>query len=200
MKTKFNICFLGILTLIIVAGCAATQELKTSITSKVSSITSTVDPALVNQLPTDKREGFSKVEFDLNVAGQKAKLAGLKSELAAKQEKYVNYEEDLAGKALKEAEIDYDLVKIEAIISSGLGKKEDNIKTRAGLQSKKLEIQADVIKIKANMETAKDKLDELKAEVAKMDEGIKAMKSEGGKLTDKPAAVPAAADKKPENK
>ena len=181
MKPIFKIYFLGLLAVIFIAGCSTTQELKTSITSKVSSITSTVDPAIVNQVPADKQEGFSRAEFDLNAANQKVKLAEQKSELAARQKKYAGLEEDLANNFQKEAEIDYDLVKIEAIINSDLGKKEDNRKIKANLQSKKLELQADRIKINANLEATKEKIGSLSQEIARMDEAIKAMKFDDGK-------------------
>jgi len=72
----------------------------------------------------------------LNVSNQKVKLAELKSELAAGQKKYAGYEEDLAVKFQKEAEIDYDLVKIAAIINSGLGKKEDNPRSKPSCRLK----------------------------------------------------------------
>jgi multidrug resistance efflux pump len=181
MKRLFKIYFLGLSALIFIVGCSTTQELKTSITSKVSSITSTVDPAIVKQVPADKQEGFAQAEFDLNVANQKVKLAEQKSELAATQKKYAGLEEDLANNFQKEAEIDYELVKIEAIINSDLGKKEDNRKIKANLQSKKLEVQADRIKINANLEATKGKIDSLTSETAKMDEAIKAMKFDDGK-------------------
>jgi multidrug resistance efflux pump len=194
MKIKKNVYLSGLLALIFVTGCATTQELKTSITSKVSSITSTVDPAIVNQVPVDKREGFSKAEFDLNVANQKAKLAELKSEIAAGGKKAAGYEADLAVKFQKEAEIDYDLVKIAAIINSGLGKKEDNLKTKANLQAKKLEMQADRIKINANLEATIEKNKAFTEEAAKMEEAIKAMKFDGGKA---PESAPAPSEKAP---
>ncbi len=176
-----NIIVLGLLTLIFVAGCSTTQELKTSITSKVSSITDNVDPAIVNQVPADKKVGFSNAEFNLDVANQKLKLAELKSELAGNQKKYAGLEEDSANNFQKEAAIDYDLVKIEAIINSALGKQEDNLKVKANLQSKKLSVQSDRIKINANIEATKRKSDSLSAEIVKMDEAIKAMKFAGGK-------------------
>jgi 6-pyruvoyl-tetrahydropterin synthase len=96
-------------------GCATTQELTTSVKSKVNSITSNVDPAVVNQIPADKKEGFPQAEYALNVANQKTKLAEKKSELASAQKKSADLEEDLADNFQKEAEIDYDLVKTEAI-------------------------------------------------------------------------------------
>jgi len=183
MKDYFKICFVAVLTLSFLAGCAATQEVKTSITSKVSSLTSNVDPAIVSQIPADKKEGFPQAEFALNVADQKVKLAKLKSELASAQKKLAGYEEDLASNFQKEAEIDYDLFKIEAIINAGLGKKEDNPKIKANLQSKKLQSQADRIKINSNIDVAKLKIKSLSEDLTKLDEAIKAMKFEGGKAS-----------------
>jgi outer membrane murein-binding lipoprotein Lpp len=183
MKDYLKICFVAVLTLSFLAGCAATQEVKTSITSKVSSLTSNVDPAVASQIPADKKEGFPQAEFALNVADQKVKLAKLKGELASAQKKLAGYEEDLASNFQKEAEIDYDLLKIEAIINAGLGKKEDNPKIKANLQSKKLQSQADRIKINSNIDVAKLKIKSLSEDLTKLDEAIKAMKFEGGKAS-----------------
>ena len=181
MRRELSLGILIFIGLFFIIGCATTQELTSTVKSKVSSITSAVDPALVNQVPADKREGFSKAEFDLKVASEKLKLAELKSELAGAQKKYVGYEEDLADSFRKEAEIDYDIVKIEAVIKSGLGKKDDNVKTKADLQQKKLKAQANRIGIQADMENTKGKIDDLTAQVAKMEESVKAMKFDAGK-------------------
>ncbi len=159
--------------LFLISGCATTQEFASSVKSKVSSITSTVDTDLVNQIPVDKREGFAKAEFDLKVASDKLKLAELKSERASVQKKYASYEEDLAESFRNEAELDYDLVKIAAIIKTGLGKKEDNVNARASLQKKKLNTQSDRIGINADMENTKDKIDDLSAQIAKMEGTMK---------------------------
>ena len=183
MKDYFKICFAAVLTLSFLAGCAATQEVKTSITSKVSSLTSNVDPTIASQIPADKKEGFPQAEFALKVAGQKVKLAKLKSELASDQKKLAGYEEDLASNFQKEAEVDYDLLKIEAIINAGLGKKEDNPKIKANLQSKKFQLQADRIKINSNIDVAKLKIKSLSEDITKLDEAIKAMKFEGDKAS-----------------
>jgi hypothetical protein len=168
----------------LMVGCAQTQQLTQDITTQVRStvaeITSSVDPAVANQIPADKREGFAKAEYDVKVASEKLKLAQLKSEQAAYQEKIVNYEEDMAANFRHEAEVDYDLLKMDAIIKAGLGKnKEDNNKKQASLQSKKLKLQADRKNIQANIESAKSKVADLTAQIAKMDEAVKAMKFEG---------------------
>lgn len=181
MRRKLSLGILIFVGLFFISGCATTQELTSTVKSKVSSITSAVDPALVNQIPADKREGFAKAEFDLKVATEKLKLAELKSELAGAQKKYVSYDEDMADSFRKEAELDYDLVKIEAIIKAGLGKKDDNTKTKADLQQKKLKAQSNRIGIQADMDKTKGKIDDLTARIAKMEESIKAMKFDTGK-------------------
>ncbi len=181
MKLNLKIYFLGLFAVIFVTGCATTQELKTTITTKVSSITENVDPAMVNKLPADKKAGFPRAEYNLNVAHQKVKLSEIKSELAANQKKYAGLEEDLANNFQREAEIDYDLVKIEAIISSEFGKKEDNLKLKASLQSKKLQVQAERIKIDANREATKRRSEYLSTDIARMDNAIKEMKFVGDK-------------------
>ena len=183
MKDYFKICFGAVLTLSLLAGCATTQAVKTSITSEVSSLTSNVDPAVVSKIPADKKEGFPQAEFALNVANQKVKLAKLKSDLASEQKKLAGYEEDLASNVQKEADVDYDLVKIEAIINAGLGTKEDNPKIKAHLQSKKLQLQTDRIKINSNIDVTKLKMKSLSEEITKLDETIKAMKFEGAKAS-----------------
>jgi multidrug resistance efflux pump len=199
MKHNLLIRFLvlaGLLSFIV--GCATTQELSSSISSKVSSITSTVDPALVNQVPADKREGFAKAEFDLNLATQNEKLAEMKTELAGLQKKKAGYEEDLAGNFKKEADNAYDSVKIEAIIKAGIGKNEDNNKTKANVDSKKYKILADRAKIKSDIEEMKGKVENKTAEIAKRDEAIKAMTFDGGKSADKQTVTPAVPEQRKE--
>lgn len=181
MKYKLSAVILIFAGLFSIISCAATQELTSSVKVKASSIISAVDPALVNQIPEDGREGFAKAEFDLKVATEKFKLAELKSELAGAQKIYVGNEEYLADSSRKETEIDYDLVKIDAVIKSGLGKKDDNVKTKANLQQKKLNAQSNRIGIKADMEKTKGKIDDLTAQIAKKEESIKEMTFDIGK-------------------
>ena len=186
MKDYSRIFFGAVLLLSFLAGCSTTDKVKTSVTSEVSSLTSNVDPAVVSQIPADKKEGFPQAEFALNVANQKLKLAKMKNDQESDQKKLAGYEEDLAANFQKEADIDYDLVKIEAIINAGLGKKEDNPKIKAHLQSKKLQAQTDRIKIKSGIDVTNLKMKSRSEEIAKLDEAIKAMKFEGGK----PSAAP----------
>ncbi|HYA14065.1 MAG TPA: hypothetical protein VEF33_06965, partial [Syntrophales bacterium] len=92
---RMMIVFLLVI-MIVFTGCATMEELKSTISTKVTSITSNVDPALVAKVPQDKKGGFPKAEFAVKVAEEKSKLASLKSELAAKQKKLADYEEEIA--------------------------------------------------------------------------------------------------------
>lgn len=182
MNRKYLGVILGLIVAAGLAGCATTQELTSTVKSKVSSITSTVDPAIVSQVPADKREGFAKAEYELKVAEEKLNLAELKTEYASAQKRMAGLEEDLADNFRKEAVTDYDLVKIEAIIKAGLGKsKEDNLKTKAELQSKKMKMQANRITIQNDLDLSKVKADDLAAQVTRKDQIVKGMKFSDGK-------------------
>ncbi len=187
MKDYLKFSFAAIMAFSFLPGCAEIQEGKASITSTVSSLTQNVDPAVASQIPVDKKEGFPQAEFALKVADQKVKLAKMKSDLASEQKNLAGYEEDLASNLYKEAEIDYDLVKIEAIMNAGLGKKEDNPKIKSHLQSKKLQVQSDRPKINSNIDGVKLKIKSLSDEITKLDQTINTMKFEGGKA---PVATP----------
>ena len=144
---KTGIIFLLVTTLAC-AGCATMADLKTSITTTVTSITSNVDPALVAKVPDDKRAGFPKAEFAVKLGEEKLKLAKMKSELASKERKLIDYDEDMVNTDLKDASLDFDIVKMEAIDATpGLGKKEDNIRALTNLKLKKNDLQSDRIKI-----------------------------------------------------
>jgi hypothetical protein len=170
-----------------VSSCATVSDLKSSVSTKVTSITANVDPALVAKVPGDQRGGFPKAEFAVKVADVILKLAQMKSELAAKQEKYTGYEEDLVNLDLKDVSLDYDIVKLQAIDASGLGKKEDNIKTLTNLKIKKVNLQADRIKADANLACVKQQMTVLSEKIKAQEEHIKGLTLETGTPA---AAVP----------
>jgi len=193
---KTGIIFLLVMTLAFV-GCATMEELKTSITREVTSITSNVDPVIVAKVPDDKRGGFPKAEFAVKLAEEKLKLAQMKSELAAKERKLVDYDEDMINSDLKDASLDYDIIKIEAIDASGLGKKEDNIKTLTNLKLKKNELQSDRIKINANKDATKRQMQDITEKIKAQEEKVKNFTMETAKPEGKAAPSPEK-DKAPE--
>lgn len=183
-----------LLIILSVAGCATVDDLKGSITTKVTSITSNVDPGLVAKVPVEQRGGFPKAEFAIKTAEEKLKLAHMKSELAAKQGKYADYEEDLVNVDLKDVSIDYDIVKLQAVDASGLGKKEDNIKTLTNLKLKKIDLQADRIKADASMAAIKRQMNDLNEKIKAQEEKVKALTTEKAKPKNE-AIVPVVKDK-----
>jgi hypothetical protein len=190
---RTRIIFL-LLIMFVFAGCATMDELTTSISTKVSAITSNVDQSLVAKVPDDKRGGFPAAGFAVKVAEEKLKLAQLKTELAAKKKKYTEYEEDQVNTDLKDASLDYDIIKQEAINATpGLGKKEDNAKALTNLKLKKNELQADKIKTEANMAAAKQQMSDLADKIKEQEEKIKGLSAEKMKPAEK-AAVSAEKD------
>jgi len=173
------------------AGCATMEDLKTQISTKVTAITSNVDPALVAKVPEDKRAGFSKAESAVKVAEEKSKLAALKSELAAKQKKLADYEEEIADIELKDFNLDYDIIKQGAIDAAGLGKKEDNIKAMTNLKVKKIDLQKDRLKAEGNMAATKQQMQDLADKIKAQEEKVKGLTSEKAKPEEKAPAAPA---------
>jgi hypothetical protein len=192
-NSKHKIIIL-LLTILALVGCATMDDLKGSITTKVTSITSNVDPAVVAKVPGDQRGGFPKAELAVKIGEEKLKLARMKSELAAKQGKYVAYEEDLVNMDFSDVSLDYDIVKLQAIDASGLGKKEDNIKAITNLKLKKIELQADRVKADANMAAIKRQTNDLAEKIKAQEEKVKALTAE--KTTpEKAVAIPIEKDK-----
>ncbi|MDO9530294.1 MAG: hypothetical protein Q7J27_14210 [Syntrophales bacterium] len=198
MKSFSYIGFITLLAISLSVGCGTTQEIKGTITSKVSSITSDVDQNLFAQVPEDKQEGVKKAELDLKISEENVKLAELKKELASTQGKYAGYEQDQAEKYRQEAAIALDIAKTEAIDESGLGKKDDNIKGIADLKSKKLRMEADRVNVEAKLATTKLRISNLTEQIKAQEEKIKDMESPKEKTEEKPAAT--TADEKEQQK
>jgi len=177
--------FIILLAISLAVGCATTKDITGNITSKVTSITSNVDQNLFAQVPEDMRKGVKKAEFDLKVSEEKVKLVELKKELASTQKQYAGYEQDQAQTYHKEAAIAVDIAKMEAIDSSGLGKKDDNIKTIADLKAKKLGVEAGRIKINARLSTTERRINDLTEQIKAQEEKIKEIKSDEGQVEEK---------------
>ena len=165
------------LCLLVFTGCETTKSLSGKLTSKVSSMTSSTDEELFAQVPESEREDVQKAAFALKVSEEKLKLAELKIELADLQKNQAEYEEELADKFNKEAQLALDLAKLEAIDRSDLGDKEDNIKKKAGLRSKQLGVEADRVQIEAKVATSKRQIDQLIEQIEKQKETIESIES-----------------------
>ena len=169
-----------VLCLSVFLSCETTKSLKGKLTSKVSSMTSDVDEELFAQVPETQREDVEKAAFALKVSEEKMKLAEMKTDLADFIKKRAGYEEDLAGRLHKEAQLALDLAKLEAIDRSDLGEKEDNIKKKADLKSKKLEVEAERVKIEAKVATSERQINQLTEQIEERKKTIEALEMGDG--------------------
>jgi len=173
-------------------GCSSIPKLKNA-TRKIPLTKSSIGTSkegLYSQVPAANRAPVREAEFDLQqaktkaeIAGEKVKLAELQKERALLERKYADYGMELAQINEREAEVEVEIRKLEAIDSANLGDKEDNIKQIANLKTKKLGIESDGIKVKAEFDTTELRIKKLTKEikaqtmrVQKM-EGTKAQKA-----------------------
>ena len=191
MRRLLISCLFIVVAFSILVSCETTKTLKGSITSKVSSITSSVDENLFAQVPEDEKDNVDKAVLALMVSKEKVKLAEMKTELGNLRKKYARYEENLAKKLQKEAALSLDIAKLEAIDRSDLGDKDDNAKKIADLRSKKLGIEAQRVKIEAQLATAKRRISGLTKQIqeqAKEIEELETGKEQKQKETESPEA------------
>lgn len=197
MKRTAMIVFLS--AALALAGCATVSDIKSTVSTRVTSITSNVDPNLVAKVPEDKRGDFPKAEAAVKAAEEKLKLAKMKSDLASLQRKIADYEEDLTGIEAKDAGLDYDIVKLGAVDAAGLGKKEDNIKTLTKLKLKKVDLQSDRVRTEGNLTAVRQQMKDLSEKIKAQEERIQAMTADSAK-PEKPAVIPAGKDKAEQEK
>lgn len=196
MKSFFGISLALVVTIFITAGCATTQNLTSSITSKVGSITSNVDDKLYSQVPEDERHGISKAESELKAFDEKLKLAALKNELAGAQKEYYKLQADLVEKDYKAASLNLDIAKVEAIDRAGLGDKAKNIKNIANLKTKKHTTEGDRIKVEARISIAERKIRELTEQVKQQDDVVSNLPTRGNDSQGEDSRSPTGEDEK----
>ncbi|MCJ7616685.1 MAG: hypothetical protein MUO43_09135 [Desulfobacterales bacterium] len=171
MKKFWSVNLAFMVVFLFSVGCETTKNIKSTITS----VGSPAYQELFSQVPEDMKDDIYKAEFDMKVSSEKLKLAKLKNKITANQEKYSDEEVDLAENYYEQAEITLEIQKVEAIIKSNLGKKEDNINSLANLKSKKLRTEADRIKIEAGLENSKLAINDLLKQIKDQEEMIKEM-------------------------
>ena len=172
MKIFGYISLIFLLALSLLTGCEATRSL-------TSSISGSSDENLLAQVPAEEREEVKKAEFDLQVAGEKLKLAEMKTELASLQKKYADYDEDAADEYRKEAEVGLDLAKLEAIDRSGLGDTENNRKKIADLTTKKFKIKGNRTQTEYNRDSKERKINDLLKQIDEQETKITNLEAAG---------------------
>ena len=164
------------ISLLLPFGCETAKGLKSSISSKMGSFTSSVDDKVYSQVPAEDRQEVQKAEFDLKVAKEKVGLADLKMDLVTLQKQYAGFEEDLTDKYHEKAVVSVEFAKLEAIDRAGLGKKANNIEALADLRAEMLKLEADIVQIEAKMETTERRIQSLNHKVEKQADKIEGMK------------------------
>jgi hypothetical protein len=184
MRRFFIVNLSLILLMAIAVGCETTQNLKQSISSKMNSMTSDVDPDLYAQVPENKREGIPEAESDLEIAKNKEALAKLEKERSVNALKIFGYDLDIATKTKKKAETILDLKKMEAIDNAGLGEKNKNIETISDLKSKSIEFDAEIVKIKGKQENVNLVIDELTQKIEEQNNKLNEHGSKQSNISD----------------
>ena len=115
---------------------------------------SPVDAELAAQVPQNKRSAINKADYELACANQDVELAKLKEELADKQNDLAGLRTKLAKAQARAAEIALDIAKMDGIMTSGLGKAEDNRKVIDGLTTDRTKNEAEQIQLKAKIDQA----------------------------------------------
>ena len=189
MKRLWYMGLTFLMALSLLAGCATMPSLKSS-TSKTPGTKRSLGKTkegLYSQVPAAMRAGVREAEFDLKqakakagIAREKVKLAELQKERALLERKYADYGMKLAEIHERQVELEVEIRKLEAIDNSNLGDKEDNIKGIANLKTKKLSVESDGIRVKAEFDTTELKIKRLTKEIEA--QKIKAQKSEPTKV------------------
>jgi hypothetical protein len=169
MKT---LCYAGLTFLLAVSLFAGCVTIPTKSTSATKSSPTGTKEGLYSKVPAAMRAPVREAEFDLEqakskagIAREKVKLAELKKERAVLEGKFADYAMELAEILERKAELVVEIRKFEAIDNANLGDKEDNIRQIAKLKTKKLSIESDGIRVKADFDTTELKIKKLIKEI-----------------------------------
>lgn len=150
-KYKY-ITFACFFTLSASFGCITTQDIK----RKIASHKSTVDEGLFKRVSEDHRGGLEKAELKLLISKEKVYLADLRKNLAIAKKTVTDHKQSLADIRHQQAQVNLDIVKWKAIDRARLGERKKRIESITDLQAKKLELEADEVRINAKVITAKE--------------------------------------------
>ena len=172
-----NLALLLMFALII--GCQSTPLPKFTKSSKKSTA-QTTDQSLYLKVPASMKADVKEAEFDLKEAKgnvgtnrKKLEIATMKKERSGLQETYAKHQLAVAETSQKQAELNVDLKKWEAIDAAGLGDKEKNINMIGNLTVKKLDFEKSRVKSNAAMETTGVKIKKLNKKIRSLESKIK---------------------------
>lgn len=155
------------LVLIAMSGCR-------SVSSVTESIAGTND-SLLTQVPQEKMAHVDEARFQLSVAEEKVKLAGLREDLADEQEKLGGRELTMAKNLREQREIELDLAKAEAIAAANLTDSLESAKQINGYKQELLKNEADRIDIEAKIRKLELTINDLKERIRGQEQHIATM-------------------------
>lgn len=154
---------------------------------------SRVDKELVAQVPRDKYGAIDKADFELAVANEEVDLAKLKEELADRQDDYAGIATKLAKAQATAAELALDTARINAVDAAGLGKKEDNLKIKVGLNEDSNKNEVERIQLKSKLDQTDLFVRDLTNRVADKEKSVAVFKNRRLGAPPSTAVAPAAA-------
>lgn len=188
MKFRLGVV-LTVLFTFILSGCETTQTLKSTISSKVSSITGSVDETVFAQVPDEYLEPVRKAEEARKLQTERVALAKIKKELADARSKRAGYDLDLEEAEEKTAKISTDMAKVGAMIEAGVGNREENEKLLSDFRVKKAKTEADKGQTASKMTGIEEHIRSLEREIASREASL------SGTETATPEPVPGSGEK-----
>lgn len=186
-KTAAVIFFLFLVACLF--SCETTQAVKSTITSKVAALTSSVDENLFAQVPEEYLGPVKKAEEDVRAAEARVSLAKQKKELADARSKIAGYALDLEEADGKISKISVDTAKVQAMMEAGVGENDKNEKLLSDLRVKKAKTEADKAQTSSKMTGTEEHIRNLEREIASTEAAL------SGKETAAPASGTAPAEK-----
>lgn len=165
MSSRTGTIIFSILALLVM-GCETTQTVKSTITSKVAALTSSVDETLFAQVPEKYLGPVKKAEEEVQVTEARVSLAKLKKELADARSKHAGYALDLEEADGKIAKLSVDAAKVQAMIEADVGESDKNEKILSDLRVKKAKTEADKAHISSKMTAIEENIRNLERETA----------------------------------
>jgi hypothetical protein len=173
MKRFYPTYVIVLLMMVTVHGCSYTRGLTTG-SGKAP------DQELYKQVPASMRKEVREAEFDLKETKaslgntrEKLKLAELLQERSREFTEMRQLEFKEAEYLQKEAEIELDIRKWEAIANSNLGDQAQIVKTIGDLKSEKLNNEAARVKVQASVTNTKLRIKELDKQIQRQRSKIK---------------------------
>lgn len=184
MKRDAAMLMVFFVLVVFITGCAATSSLSKNLSSSTSKPQK--KESTYRQVPAEMRSDVKKAELDLKQAEMRIKLtdelfklAELEKERAVLNSKKAQLRKKLAEISKNKAEAVVEVRKAEAINNSGLGDSEANIRRIANLKTKVLNIEANIVNTRAEIDTHVLKIKDLDKKIRIQSKVVKRWEKDG---------------------